>query len=99
MRVMVLHAHPVETNLPGDLVPLVGADEPLAVEAVLLRSGRVVHAQLAHVALPVEDQLASVKVHAQVVESVFPTPRNVKGVRSVAIPLDDAAVVSERFAP
>ena len=40
------HAHPVCSNLPDDLVPVAGADEALAFDAVLLCGGRIVDTQL-----------------------------------------------------
>ena len=60
------HAHAVQPDLPDDLVPVRRRDEPLPLEAVLLRRGGIVHAQFPHRAFPVEDQLAPVPVHPKV---------------------------------
>lgn len=58
--------HAVEPDLPRDFMPFVGGDEALILKTVLLCGCRIVHAEFAHRAFPVEDQFASVPVHPQV---------------------------------
>src|SRR5262249_20082964 len=59
-------AHAVTPDFPGDLVPLVGRNEAFVLQTMLFGGRRIVYAELADVAFPVEDQLAAMKVHPKI---------------------------------